>query len=133
GGSGSKTTVEYEALLNAVCQTMDIDYIDIEVQSGDKIIESVSKTARDNNVKCLMSHHDFKRTPSREEILSIINKMQTLDGDLYKVAYFPHEKKDVDKVTGAVKSAKQKNGDRIIGISMGKLGKNTRTAEGEAA
>lgn len=133
GGSGSKTTVEYEALLNAVCQTMDIDYIDIEVQSGDKITASVCKTARANNVKCLMSHHDFKRTPPSGEILSIINKMHTLGGDLYKVAYFPHEKKDVDKVTGAVKSAKQKYGDKIIGISMGELGKDTRTAEGEAA
>ena len=45
GGSGSKTTVEYEALLNAICTLMDIDYIDIEVNSGDKIIDALSPKA----------------------------------------------------------------------------------------
>lgn len=133
GGSGSKTTVEYEALLKAVCEVMDIDYIDIEVDSGDKIAASVIKTARVNNVSCLMSHHDFKKTPDIEGILSVFNKMNTLGGDLYKVAYFPHSETDVNNVTEALKSAKQQYGDRVIGISMGELGKRTRTAQGEAA
>lgn len=133
GGSGSKTTVEYEALLKAVCEVMDIDYIDIEVDSGDKIIASVCETARANNVACLMSHHDFKETPDTEGILSVFNKMDTLGGDLYKVAYFPQSEDDVNSVTEAVKIAKEQYGDKVIGISMGELGKRTRTAQGEAA
>ena len=133
GGSGSKTTVEYEALLKAVCEIMDIDYIDIEVDLGDKIATSVIETARKNNVKCLMSNHDFKKTPDTEGILSVINKMDTLGGDLYKVAYLPKSKEDVDNVTAAVLAAKAKYGDRVIGISMGEIGKSTRTAQGEAA
>ncbi|MGO1922682.1 MAG: type I 3-dehydroquinate dehydratase [Jeotgalicoccus sp.] len=133
GGSGSKTTVEYEALLKAVCKSMDIDYIDIEVQSGDKITASVVETARENNVKCLMSHHDFKHTPNTEEILSVINKMEKLGGDIYKVAYFPKDKRDVENMTEAVKTAKTEYGDKVVGISMGELGKSTRTAQGEAA
>ena len=133
GGSGSKTTVEYEALLKASCEVMDIDYIDIEVQAGDKIITSICETARANNVGCLMSHHDFKQTPDKEGILSVFNKMETLGGDLYKVAYYPQSEADVDNVTEAVKNAKQQYGDRVIGISMGELGKRTRTAKGEAA
>lgn len=133
GGSGSKTTVEYEALLKAVCQSMDIDYIDIEVQSGDKIAASVVETARENNVKCLMSNHDFKRTPDTEGILSVFNKMYKLGGDIYKVAYFPKDEADVDNVSEAVKTAKEKYGEKIIGISMGELGKRTRTAQGKAA
>lgn len=133
GGSGSKTTVEYEALLKAVCNLMDIDYIDIEVDTGDKIIASISETARVNNVACLMSHHNFKETPDTEGILSMFNKMNTLGGDLYKVAYFPQNEADVSNVSAAVKIAKQQYGDRVIGISMGELGKVTRTAQGEAA
>ena len=133
GGSGSKTTVEYEALLKAVCKSMDIDYIDIEVQSGDKITASVVETARENNVKCLMSNHDFKRTPDTEGILSVINKMDKLGGDIYKVAYFPKDEKDVIYVTEAVKTAKAEYGDKVVGISMGALGKRTRTAVGEAS
>ena len=133
GGSGSKTTVEYEALLKAVCEIMDIDYIDIEVQSGDKICASVLETARNNNVKCLISHHDFKRTPDTQEILSVIKKMDTLGGDIYKVAYFPKDERDVDNVTEAVKTAKADYGNRIVGISMGEIGKRTRTASGDAA
>ncbi len=133
GGSGSKTTVEYEALLKAVCEVMDINYIDIEVDSGDKIIASICETARDNNVKCLMSNHDFKKTPDTDEILSVINKMHSFGGDLYKVAYLPQSEEDVDNVTAAVKTARAAYGDRVIGISMGELGKDTRTAQGEAA
>ena len=133
GGSGSKTTVEYEALLKAVCEVMDIDYIDIEVDSGDKIIASVCETARANNVACLMSHHDFKETPDTEGILSVFNKMDTLGGDLYKVAYFPQSEDDVNSVTEAVKIAKKQYGNKVIGISMGELGKRTRTAQGKAA
>lgn len=133
GGSGSKTTVEYEALLKAVCEVMDIDYIDIEVDSGDKIVASIIETARENNVKCLMSHHDFKKTPDTEGILSVINKMYTLGGDFYKVAYFPETEDDVKNVTEAVKIAKAEYGDRVTGISMGNLGRSTRTVQGKAA
>ncbi|CDZ99104.1 3-dehydroquinate dehydratase [Jeotgalicoccus saudimassiliensis] len=133
GGSGSKTTVEYEALLKAVCEVMDIDYIDIEVQSGDKITASVIETARANNVKCLMSHHDFKRTPDTDDILSVINKMDELGGDLYKVAYFPQDEADVDSVTEAVTAARKEYGHKVIGISMGESGKRTRTAQGDSA
>lgn len=133
GGSGSKTTVEYEALLKASCEVMDIDYIDIEVDSGNKIIASVCETARANNVACLMSHHDFKETPDTEGILSVFNKMDTLGGDFYKVAYYPQNQEDVNSVTEAVKIAKQQYGNKVIGISMGELGKVTRTAQGEAA
>lgn len=133
GGSGSKTTVEYEALLQAICKVMAIDYIDIEVQSGDKIIASVTETAKAHNVKCLLSHHDFKRTPQTEEILSTIKTMHENNGDLYKVAYFPHSQADVENVTAAVIKAKADYGHKVIGISMGDIGKTTRTATGEAA
>lgn len=131
GGSGSKTTVEYEALLNAICTLMDIDYIDIEVNSGDKIIASVTKTAAEHNVKRLLSHHDFKQTPDTDGILSVFKKMDDIGGELYKAAFFPQSSEDVDHVTSAVEQAKVLYGHKVIGISMGELGKETRTALGE--
>lgn len=133
GGSGAKTTTEYEALLTAICQSMDIDYIDIELHAGEKIVKSVCQNAHDKNIKCLLSYHDFKKTPTLDEILSTIGQMHALGGDLYKVAYLPHTQADVDNVLTAVGQAKANYGDKIIGISMSELGKVTRTASGDAA
>lgn len=133
GGSGSKTTIEYEALLSAICETMDIDYIDIELHAGGKIVKSVCEHAHQHDVKCLLSHHDFKRTPAVNEIFATIERMNALGGDLYKVAYLPHDEADVKNVLTAVERAKENYGDKIIGISMSEIGKVTRTIKGKAA
>lgn len=133
GGSGSKTTIDYEALLSAICQTMDIDYIDIELHAGDEIVTSICEIARKNNIECLLSHHNFKLTPQVDEILATIEHMNVLGGDLYKVAYFPHEHADVKNVLTAVERAKENYGDKIIGISMSEIGKITRKVKGKSA
>lgn len=133
GGSGAKTTTEYEALLASICQTMDIDYIDVELHAGDEIVKTICRNAHDKNIKSLLSYHDFKKTPALEEILSTIEQMDAIGGDLYKVAYYPKEQADVDNVLTAVKQAKENYGDKVIAISMSELGKVTRTASGNAA
>lgn len=133
GGSGAKTTTEYQALLTAICESMTIDYIDIELHAGAEIVKSVCQSARQKDIKCLLSYHDFKKTPALDEIVSTIGQMDALGGDLYKVAYYPQDQADVDNVLTAVKESKENFGDKIIGIAMSELGKVTRTAKGETA
>ena len=126
GGKGSKTTVEYQALLQGICQMMDIDYIDIEVKIGKDIVKEIKEVADDHHIKVLLSHHDFKKTDSKEEIETLFKDMDNLKGDVFKFAYMPQSKEDVLRVTSMVEKAKEQYGNKIVGISMGELGKKTR-------
>ena len=43
----------------------------------------------------VVSNHDFEKTPSKEEIVARLQKMQELGADLPKIAVMPQCKKDV--------------------------------------
>ena len=52
--------------------------------------------------------------------------MDDLKGDVFKFAYMPQSREDVLRVTSMVQKAKEQYGNKIVGISMGELGKETR-------
>ena len=86
-------------------------------------IKNIIKLAKENNIKTIISNHDFNKTPSKKHIVYIINKMIKLKCDISKVAYMPKNKKDVINLLEAVSEIKD---FPIIAISMGKLGIITR-------
>ena len=78
GGKGSKTTVEYQALLQGICQMMNIDYIDIEVKIGKDIVKEIKEVADDHHIKVLLSHHDFKRQTLKKKLKLYLRTWMTL-------------------------------------------------------
>lgn len=129
-GGDKEVSTEYYAKLNKeVCLTKDADLIDVELFTGDEVIADIVEYAKNHNVKVIMSNHDFDKTPSKDEIVNILCKMQDLRADLPKIAVMPQNTTDVLTLLCATNEMVTKYAKTpIITISMGGLGVVSRLA-----
>ncbi len=95
GGEKSLTTEDYIAINKAVIESGFVDLLDVELFTGDEAVEQMIDHAHRNQVKVIVSSHDFKRTPPKEELLKRLRKMQELGADIPKIAVMPQIKEDV--------------------------------------
>ena len=131
GGSGSKSYAEYKDLLMDVIIKCDIDIIDIEFVTGGKVISEIVECAGEHGRMVLLSHHNFKETPRLEEMQKMLYNMHSAGGEILKLAFLPNDADDVVNMLKIVKIGKEAIGNKVIGISMGELGKVTRLAGGD--
>ena len=95
-GGEKEVSVEYYAKLNKeISETKNADLIDVELFTGDEVVKEIVECAKENGVKVVMSNHDFFKTPSKEEIVNRLCKMQDLGADLPKIAVMPQTTTDV--------------------------------------
>lgn len=129
-GGEREVSDEYYAELNkVVAQTKLVDLIDVELFTGDEIVKDIVKTAHENDVKVVMSNHDFFKTPAKEEIINRLCKMQDLGADLPKIAVMPNTSEDVVTLLAATEEMSTKYANKpIITMSMGSLGLVSRLA-----
>lgn len=123
GGVKEFETKAYIDLLKSIIDTQLIDFIDVEIFTGDNIVQEIINKAHKNGVKVIASNHDFKKTPSKEEIVSRLLKMQEIGADIAKIAVMPNSKMDVLVLLEATLEMSEKHADRpIITMSMADLG-----------
>ncbi|MBA5790906.1 type I 3-dehydroquinate dehydratase, partial [Escherichia coli] len=65
--------------------TGKIDLVDVELFNEEADVLRLIETAHKNNVKVVMSNHDFDKTPAKEEIVSRLTRMEALGADLPKI------------------------------------------------
>ena len=119
GGEKEIDKKYYRTLNQLVAESGLADLIDVEVFSGDEVVNDLVRTAHENGVKVIGSNHDFGKTPSKEEIIRCLQKMQELDVDLPKIAVMPKKKEDVLTLLVATEEMNRKYADRpIITMSM---------------
>ena len=69
--------------------------IHVEIFIGDDTVSEIIAGAHAAGVKVIASNHDFYKTPSKEDILQRLCKMQDMGADIPKIAVMPQSKKDV--------------------------------------
>lgn len=123
-GGEKEISIEYYSNLNKeIAKTGNVDLIDVELFTGDEIIEGIVEFAHNYGVKVVMSNHDFNKTPSKEEIVSRLCKMQDLNADLPKIAVMPKTATDVLTLLCATDEMVNKYANTpIITMSMAGLG-----------
>ena len=127
GGEKAISLEKYVLLNKMVMQTGLVDLIDVELFSGDDVLNELVEEAHLYGVKVVASNHDFAKTPSKEEIISRLVRMQELGADIPKIAVMPQSKKDVLTLLAATEEMASEHADRpIITISMGKDGMISR-------
>ncbi len=132
GGERAIETDAYEALNQFVSATGLVDLIDVEVFTGDEVVSRIIESAHQHGVKVVASNHDFFKTPSCEEIVSRLRKMQDLGADIPKIAVMPTCKMDVLTLLQATVMMSETYADRpIITMSMAGTGVVSRLS-GEA-
>lgn len=123
-GGNKKISDEYYIKLNCMAiESKIIDLIDIELFNKEENIKKILNTAHSNSVYVIMSNHDFKQTPSKDEIISRLLKMQNLRADILKIAFMPNSVSDVLVLLEATNYMKENHANKpLITISMGKKG-----------
>lgn len=111
-----------------VIESNNIDLIDIELFMGEKFVEEVVAFAHDNNVKVIMSNHDFNETPNGDEIIKRLIKMDELEADIVKLAAMPQVVNDVTTILSATALAKDAIAKPVVTMSMGRIGSISRFA-----
>ena len=120
--------------LNLILKSIEtgfVDLIDIELINDAEFIDTIVAKAKQNEVKVILSYHDFEKTPDEEFILERFLSAQTLDADIAKVAVMPKSIKDVLTLLNA--TFKARSGELkipLITMSMGAQGIVTRLAGG---
>ena len=99
-----------------------VDFIDVEYFEVDQVDREI-RTLQDMGVKIIASHHDFQKTPSREEMLSLMDQMKAGKADIVKIAVMPQNYEDVLLVLELTKAFHDMNPKQpLITMSMGQLG-----------
>lgn len=126
GGDKGISNDNYYALNVAVAKTGMADLIDVEACSKNDIAAELISEIHNVGSKVIASNHDFKKTPSVEDILQIFMTMEKYSPDICKIAVMPNEKTDVDVLIKASIEAENKLNVPIVTMSMGELGAVTR-------
>jgi 3-dehydroquinate dehydratase type I len=96
----------------------------VDVELGSVICPAVTRQAEKLGRVCLVSHHDFKKTPTLAELESIVERAQQ-NGAVAKVATMIRNEADVD----ILRALLGRRGNRpLCVIGMGEAWKQTRVS-----
>lgn len=129
-GGEAHISKEYYVKLNCeAAKTKEVDLIDVELFTGDEYIKEIVEEAHNNDVKVVISNHDFYKTPDKEEIISRLVRMKELNADIPKIAVMPQSESDVLTLLCATNEMKEKYRNiPIITMSMAGMGLISRIA-----
>lgn len=95
GGEKHISMEKYTALNKAVAESGCVEAIDVEIFSGDDVVAENIKNIHAAGVAVVGSNHEFKHTPSEDDIIYRLRKEQDMGCDILKIAVMPQTKRDV--------------------------------------
>lgn len=123
GGEKEISAEDYVALNIMAAQSGYVDLVDVEIFTGDEIVQKIIKKAHESGVKVIASNHDFFQTPEKDEIVRRLRFMQGSGADIPKIAVMPTCRQDVLTLLSATLEMTEKYADRpIITMSMSGTG-----------
>lgn len=123
GGEKAIDTKDYKELNLRAAKTGYVDFIDVEIFTGDDVVREIIDGAHAAGVKVIASNHDFFKTPAKSDIIYRLRKMQDMGADIPKIAVMPQSKRDVLTLLCATEEMVTDYADRpIITMSMAGTG-----------
>ncbi|MEA4881440.1 MAG: type I 3-dehydroquinate dehydratase [Synergistaceae bacterium] len=106
-----------------------VDFLDVELASGEEKIREMLSI--EPSVSLIVSSHDFEKTPSRNEIISILTSEIQSGAQIAKFAAMPGCEEDVLALLSATLAARRAYPEiPLITMSMGDTGGISRIAGG---
>ena len=99
-----------------------VSLADVELSS--EIAPQVSEAARQAGKACIVSFHDFEKTPSLDELRSIVSKARKL-ASIVKVSTMAETEQDIEMLRTLLV---ENSGGPLCVIAMGPLGTQTRVS-----
>lgn len=128
GGQLTISDADYGKTYQAYLKQPFMDMLDIEMLRDQQVVKNTVQLAHDKKVLIVMSNHDFKKTPSEDEIVKRLLQQDELGADILKIAVMPLNKQDVFTLMNATLKVSQLSNKPLLTMSMGKLGTISRIA-----
>ncbi len=112
-------------LLEAVAENST--YVDLELLAPEESHQRMRIALRESKTKLIVSWHNFKNTPSREELVGRMTLMQELGADIGKIITTANTYQDVLRVMQLQEVAEQLNFP-LIAFCMGRAGVVSRVS-----
>lgn len=123
GGEKVIDTKDYKELNLRAAKTGYVDFIDVEIFTGDDVVREIIDGAHAAGVRVIASNHDFFKTPAKSDIIYRLRKMQDMGADIPKIAVMPQSKRDVLTLLCSTEEMVTDYADRpIITMSMAGTG-----------
>ena len=123
GGEKAIDTKDYKDLNLRAAKTGYVDFIDVEIFTGDDVVKEILDGAHAVGVRVIASNHDFFKTPAKSDIIYRLCKMQDMGADIPKIAVMPQSRRDVLTLLSATEEMVTDYADRpIITMSMAGTG-----------
>ena len=123
GGEKAIDTKDYKELNLRAAKTGYVDFIDVEIFTGDDVVREIIDGAHAAGVRVIASNHDFFKTPAKSDIIYRLRKMQDMGADIPKIAVMPQSKRGVLTLLCATEEMVTDYADRpIITMSMAGTG-----------
>jgi 3-dehydroquinate dehydratase-1 len=113
-------------MYTAVCKSKTIDLIDYEMANDSENVAQVRTAAKANDIKLVLSFHNFSFTPGLEALATKFLMADQLGADVAKVAVMPRNLDDVLTLLTATHEASKKLRIPLVSMSMGPFGSLTR-------
>lgn len=131
GGEKEISVDAYTRLCEAACKSGCIDLLDVEAFMENGLLERMLPVAHENHVYIVGSNHNFKETPSEEELYRLLIRIDEMGADIPKVAVMPVRERDVLNLLSATLLYHERGGTKpIITMSMKGMGAISRLAGG---
>lgn len=127
GGVHEMSISKYVTLNETIAKTGLADLIDVEIFTGDTIVNNLISSIHTNNCKIIASNHDFQKTPEKNDIISRLCKMQDMGADILKIAVMPQNTKDILTLLSATEEMVRKYAKcPVVTMSMSGMGSISR-------
>ncbi len=131
GGVCPLASWDYIEFNRAIVKEDLVDLIDLEYGHLKDEPNDLLDLAAAHQLDVILSHHDFEKTPSTEEIVTQYKDMLALKPLVAKLAFMPQVKEDVINLLEACRLVKESQPSaKLVAISMGELGRVSRSSGG---
>ncbi|MBB1079647.1 type I 3-dehydroquinate dehydratase [Limosilactobacillus sp. STM2_1] len=127
GGNYQFQLTEYLHIYQELIKSHLVDLIDIEVLRPTTAVLPLVRLAHEEQVKVIMSNHDFCKTPPAAVLQERIEQMTNLGADIAKFAVMPRSREDLLTILStSLHHADLADGIPLVAIGMGQKGKIIR-------
>ncbi|MDP6670245.1 MAG: type I 3-dehydroquinate dehydratase [archaeon] len=103
---------------------LNAHFVDLDFDEDKEVIADI--IYEKGGTAVILSHHDFEKTPSFEELVKLLDLMDSsFAPDIFKIVTFARNESDNNAILKLVETAKA-SGKKIIGFCMGQKGISSR-------
>lgn len=116
--------INFEKIEHLLTTIKKIEYLDLDLSTDKNILNKIKK--KFPQIQLIISHHDFKKTPTQKELIGLVEMTFTKGADIAKIATKANKIEDSINMLSLLGQL-TKNGQKAICLCMGKQGRLTRT------